>query len=84
MNKLDPKALGLACGILWAIGILFMGLTAMFCPWSKVFVDALGIMYVGYSATVIGTFIGIVWGFIDAAIGGFLIAWLYNKLLKTS
>jgi len=37
---------------------------------------------VGYSATIVGILIGAVWGFIDAFIGGVVLAWLYNKLLK--
>ncbi len=82
MNKLDPKALGLACGILWGGGCLFMGLTAMACSWAQPFVRVLSVMYRGYSATLAGSLIGTVWGFIDGAIGGLLLAWLYNKLAK--
>lgn len=82
MNRLDSKAFGLALGILWSGGIIFMGLTAMVCSWAQPFVDVISVMYVGYSATVIGILIGAVWGFIDAFIGGVVFAWLYNKLLK--
>lgn len=82
MNKLDPKAFGLACGILWGLGCLFMGLVAMICPWAEPFVDVLGVMYLGYSATVSGSLIGTVWGFFDAGIGGLLLIWLYNRLVK--
>jgi hypothetical protein len=82
MNKLDTKAFGLAFGILWSGGVVFMGLTAMVCPWAQPFVDVLSVMYVGYSATIVGILIGAVWGFIDAFIGGVVLAWLYNKLLK--
>lgn len=82
MNKIDPKAFGLACGILWAAGIAFMGLTATVCTWAQPFVDVVGTMYVGYTASIVGAVIGAVWGFIDAGIGGALLAWLYNKLVK--
>lgn len=82
MNKLDVKACGLALGILWAGGVIFMGLTAMVCSWAQPFVDVLGVMYRGYSASVIGILIGAAWGFVDAGIGGVLFAWLYNKLSK--
>ena len=82
MNKLDPKACGLAFGILWSGGVLLMGLLTMVCSWAKPFVDALSTMYVGYGATIMGCLIGAIWGFIDAFIGGYLFAWLYNKLLK--
>jgi len=82
MNRLDPKACGLALGILWAGSILLMGLTAMVCRWAQPFVDILSMFYVGYSATIIGCLIGAVWAFVDAFIGGVIFAWLYNKLLK--
>jgi len=81
MNRLDPKAFGLALGILWAGGVVFMGLTAIICSWAQPFVDVLSVMYVGYSASVAGILIGVIWGFVDAFIGGLIFAWLYNKLL---
>ena len=83
MSKLDAKACGLACGILWGGTVLFMGLTAMVCSWAKPFVGWLStIMYLGYDVTIVGSLIGTVWGFVDGFIGGFLFAWLYNKLAK--
>ena len=32
MSKLDPKAFGLAFGILWGVSLIFMGITAMVMP----------------------------------------------------
>ena len=81
MNRLNPKACGLAFGILWAAGVVFMGLLAMVCSWAQPFVNVLSAMYVGYSATIVGCLIGAIWGFLDAFIGGFLFAWLYNKFV---
>jgi len=37
-------------------------------------------IYLGYSFTPMGSVIGAIWGFIDFAIGGAIIAWLYNKI----
>ena len=81
MNRFSPKACGLAFGILWAGGTVLMGLTAMVCSWAQPFVDVVSVMYVGYSASIVGILIGGVWGFVDAFIGGFLFAWLYNKFV---
>jgi len=39
-------------------------------------------VYLGYTPTVLGSIIGGIWGFVDAGIGGLLLAWLYNKFLK--
>ena len=80
MNKLNPRAFGLAFGILWGGGVLLMGLLALVCSWAQPFVDVVSVMYLGYEATIIGTLIGALWGFVDAFLGGLVFAWLYNKL----
>ena len=79
--KLNVKALGLACGIVWSACCFCLGIMAMF-NWGNALVDVLGSMYIGYKATVLGSIIGGIWGFFDAGIGGLVIAWLYNKLAK--
>lgn len=83
MAKLSVKALALSMGIIWGAALIIMGIVAMLAPdYASGFVTAVGSLYVGYSATVGGIIIGAVWGFVDAAIGGALIAWLYNKFAK--
>lgn len=79
--KLHAVKFGLACGILWAVMCVIMSLTAMWWGWCDAMVELMASIYIGYSATVLGAFIGLVWGFFDALIGGFLLAWLYNKLV---
>ena len=81
-QKIDAKSFALALGILWAAGVFFMGLTAIVCAWAKPFVDVLSVMYVGYAASIIGSLIGAIWGFLDAFIGGYILIWLYNKFSK--
>ncbi len=39
-------------------------------------------IYIGYSFTPLGSFIGAVWGFVDWGIAGAIFAWLYNKINK--
>lgn len=82
MAKLDARALGLSLGVLWGLSVVFMGLAAMACSWAARFVHLLSSLYIGYDATITGSLIGGVWGFVDAAIAGVLIAWLYNKFAK--
>lgn len=82
MAKLDVKALGLALGITWGVCALLLGLSAVICGYGVGLVRALGTLYIGYKPTVIGSFIGGIWGFVDAGIGGVLIAWIYNKFTK--
>ncbi len=82
MTKLDVKALGLSCGIIWAGGMLLMGILNMVFDWGDVFVAIMSSLYIGFKPTVPGIIIGAVWGFVDAGIAGVLVAWLYNKLAK--
>ena len=72
MAKLDVKALGLALGIIWGACVLIMGLLATACGYGAGFVEGMGSLYIGYKATVLGSLIGGVIGFIDAGIGGLL------------
>lgn len=79
--KLDTNAFALACGLLWALGALVLGLLAM-NGYAQEIVALIGTGYLGYDATVLGAVIGAVWGFFDAFIGGWLLAALYNRLAK--
>lgn len=81
MKKFSPNALGLAIGILWAVCVLFCGITAMF-GWGVALVEAISSLYIGYGPSVPGAFIGAIWGFVDGYLAGLVIAWLYNRLTK--
>ncbi len=81
MNDCRPLALGIAIGVLWAIYVFFVGITAMF-DWGNALVEALASLYIGYSASVIGAIIGAIWAFVDGFIAGVVIAWIYNLVAK--
>ncbi len=80
--RLNIKAFALALGIHWGFGCFIMGLAGTKNEAAAGFVRAIGSLYVGYSPTPLGSVIGLAWGFTDAVIGGALLAWLYNMLLK--
>ena len=80
MAKLDIKAFGLTLGIVWGLAMLLMGLINTTDMWGDEIVKVMGSLYIGYRPTVLGSIIGGIWGFIDAGIGGVIIAWLYNRL----
>ncbi|MDG2395385.1 bacteriophage holin [Candidatus Thioglobus sp.] len=82
-QKLDTKAVALALGVMWSLGVFFMSITALVTEsYLHNMVDFLSTVYLGYSLSFSGVVTGMVWAFIDAAIGGWLLAWLYNKLAK--
>ena len=80
--KLKVSAFGLACGLMWAICIVLITLLVTFTPYWSELVTWIGKLYLGYDATLGGTFIGAIWAFIDGFIGGVVLAWLYNMFVK--
>ncbi len=79
MNKLDVKAFALACGLLWGLGLF------AFTWWVMAFEGAtgdatlIGYAYRGYSISPWGSLVGLAWALPDGAVGGALLAWLYNR-----
>lgn len=78
-SKLCPVSFGLALGVFWGVTLFILGLIAHHYMYGKAFIDAMGHLYLGYGPTYMGSVIGGLIGFVDAFIGGFIIAWLYNK-----
>jgi len=77
--QLNPKAFALACGILWGAGLFLATLWLMIIGSQGNTIILLGKFYWGYSLSFVGAIMGLIWGFVDGIIGGFLLAWLYNK-----
>lgn len=78
--RLNVKAFALAGGIVWGAAIMLLTFWILIRGSSGLTLAKLSNVYLGYSVSVAGAFIGLVWGFIDGLIGGALFAWLYNKL----
>lgn len=82
MAKLDIKAFGLACGILWAAAMFILGMMNLLLDWGSALTELMGSVYIGYRPTFLGSLVGAVWGFVDGGVAGLLLAWLYNKIAK--
>lgn len=78
--KLNVKAFALTCGLVWGLGILALTWWIIAFDGATGEVPFLGRIYRGYSVTPLGSFIGLVWGLVDGAIGGAIFAWLYNLI----
>jgi len=48
--------------------------------WGRAVVDVLGSLYLGFRPTLLGSVIGGAWAFVDGALAGVVVAWLYNRL----
>jgi hypothetical protein len=77
--RLSVKGLALALGVTWGAGVLFLGLAGAI-GWGRALVEVLGSVYLGFAPTPVGSIIGTAWAFADGAVGGAVIAWVYNRL----
>jgi hypothetical protein len=78
--KLNVKAFGLACGILWGLGLCLLTLWIIAFDGPTGETTFIGRVYRGYSISYGGCIAGLIWGFVDGLIGGVIFAWLYNLL----
>lgn len=78
-SDLHILSFGLAVGVTWALGIFILGIINLFGTWGIALIEPMASIYIGYTATFIGSFIGAIWAFIDGFIGGIILAWLYNS-----
>ena len=78
--KLNIKAFALAGGLLWGLGVFGLTWWVMAFEGATRDLMVLGHLYRGFNISPLGSVIGLVWGFFDGAIGGGLLAWLYNRL----
>ncbi len=79
--KLNIKAFAIACGITWGSCIFILSLLAYF-GYANEFVELIGSVYIGYKPGLLGAVIGSFWGFVDAGLGGLVLAWIYNRVAK--
>lgn len=81
MQRLSVKGLAIGLGVCWGLCIGLSGWIAIW-GWGKSFVEVMSSVYIGFAPTPLGGIIGMLWGFIDGAIGGAIIALVYNAVIK--
>lgn len=80
--KFNVKAFALTCGILWGATVCLSTLWLLLFGYDGALIRHLDRFYFGYSFSVVGAFIGLVYGFVDGAVCGAVFAWLYNRLAR--
>lgn len=78
--KLNVKAFALTCGIFWAVSVFLITWWIIVLYGASGAPTRLGLFYLGYNVSAIGSIIGLIWGFFDGLISGAIFAWLYNLL----
>lgn len=83
--KLDPKALALAGAAVWGMTVLLVGLLNLAEPtYGTAFLKMVSSVYPGYHARadVGDVLVGTGYALLDGAIAGWLLAWLYNRVVQ--
>lgn len=79
--RLSEKALAITSGLIWGCCLLLAGLINLAAPSYGVdFLRGMGSIYPGFfhARNIADVLLGTVYGFVDGAVAGWLIAWLYN------
>ena len=79
--KLNIRAFGLACGIIWGFGLFALTWWIMAFDGATGESTLIGHIYRGYNISPAGSIAGLAWGFLDGLVGGVGFAWLYNTLV---
>lgn len=77
---LNPLKLGISGGIVWGFCMFICTILALYTGYSTQFLNLMSDIYPGYMISWWGTIVGLVYGFLDAFVGLFILAWIYNKL----
>ena len=76
--KLNIAAFTLAFGIWWGGSVFLLTWCLILMGADPEMLGVLQTIYIGYSITPLGSIVGLVWGLLDGAVGGAILAWLYN------
>lgn len=79
--KLKPLALGISLGLVWGGSLFVTTWLSHFTGYGKLFLEVLAqSIYPGYTISPLGSFLGLLYGFLDGLVSAALIAWIYNRI----
>lgn len=80
--RLSSTALACALGLIWGGGIFVVGLAHLVWPaYGGAFLDLAASIYPGYHVGGFGeVVVGTAYGLVDGAVGGAIVAWVYNRV----
>ena len=80
--KLDVKAMAFTIGLVWGAAMLLTGLANLIWDgYGRGFLEVMASGYPGYHATSNfgDVIVGTLYGLVDGAVGGAVVAWVYNR-----
>jgi hypothetical protein len=80
---LRPIVLGIALGTVWGGSLFLTTWVSYYTGYGSLFLEVLAwSIYPGYTITPAGSFLGLLYGFLDGFVSAALIGWIYNKLVS--
>ncbi len=79
--KLNVKALAATCAVLWGLALALLTWWYVIRGYDPTILEEVGKVYLGYSVSWAGGLVGLVYGLVDGAIAGALVAWVYNLFI---
>lgn len=79
--RLHATKFGLTLGIMWGAAIFFGTLWLLMTGSGGNTWHLLSNFYIGFRFSVLGAFIGLIWGFVDGFLGGWIFALIYNAFV---
>ena len=82
--RLSANSLAISLALLWGCSLFVVGLINLAAPaYGAEFLRGMGSLYPGFyhARTFWDVLLGTVYGFVDGAIGGWVLGWLYNRFV---
>jgi len=80
--RLHLTALGFAAGIIWGLSLFLITLFSIFSGYGDKLLKGVESIYPGYSVTLGGSILGLLYGFVDGFICAFIFGLIYNAIAK--
>lgn len=84
--RLQVRAMAIACGLLWGLGLGGAALLHRSCGYGEAFLALVASLYPGFhgSRDLLDVLVGTGYALLDGAVAGALLAWLYNLAARPS
>ncbi len=76
---MNLKTISISVGAAWALCIFLSGIAAS-AGWCSGFVRVMAYIYIGYKPGFMGAITGAAWAFLDGAVFGLIIGFVYSGL----
>ncbi len=80
--KWNTRRFAIAGGIVWAACLFVTTIMGVYTGYGVAFLNGIGSIYPGYSISLGGSVVGLVYGFFDVFIGVYIFAWVYKMVGK--